>query len=136
MFKQSISLRFLLIYSLIFFLLFSSSCVKDEDDTETTTTTIVGEWKCNDKISENNIYDAQSYIVNISKSSTNYNITNFGNLGINTKAIANITSTNITINNQNIDDVNTHGSGNITNKTINLIYFIDDEKIESTWNKQ
>ena len=129
-------------YKLIIFIAFLAvsfvSCTKeDEESTPVDGTTITGEWKCNDSESENGIYGAQSFIIDISKNTTDYTIANFGNLGINTEVNAEISGSNITVNEQTVDDIIVHGSGTFTNnnKTVNFTYFLDDEKVESVWSK-
>lgn len=127
----------LFISSIILFSI--NSCTKEDDEsTPTTSTQITGEWKCNDNESENGIYGTQSFIVDISKEDTIYCVTNFGNLGIQTDVYAEITGSNFIINEQTIDDIIIHGTGNFSNnnKTINITYFLDNEKIISIWGKK
>jgi len=127
-----------LFYIVIFFTFVSLSCTKeDEESTPTDSSEITGEWKCNDNESENGIYGAQSFTIDISKNTTNYTISNFGNLGINTEVSAQVNGSSINVNEQTIDDISVHGSGTFTNnnKTVNFTYFLDNEKIESVWNK-
>jgi len=115
-----------------------SSCTKEEEETSPNDNTIItGEWKCNDSESENGIYGAQSFTIDISKNTNNYTISNFGNLGINAEVTAQISGSSITVSEQTIDDITTHGTGTFTNnsETVNFTYYLDNEKIKSVWNK-
>ena len=129
-------------YRILIFIISSiitfTSCTKEEEDsTPDDTTIITGEWKCSDSESENGIYGAQSYTIDISENTNNYTIANFGNLGINAEVTAQISGSSISVSEQTIDDITTHGTGTFTNnsKTVNFTYYLDNEKIESVWNK-
>jgi len=131
-------LRYRIVIIVIFSVLIYTSCTKEDDEsTPDDSTVITGEWKCNDSESENSIYDAQSFTIDISENSNGYIISNFGNLGLNAEVTAQISGSSITVNEQTIDDIITHGSGTFTSnsKTVNFTYYIDSEKIESVWNK-
>jgi hypothetical protein len=136
MVKFKIAIFFIIltvIYSLII-----HSCTKDEETQPSVpSTSITGNWICSDNASENGIYAAQSYTIEISSSDSSYTISNFGNLGINVDAICTINGTTINLNNQIIGDINVNGYGDFynNNKNVSFTYFLDGEKIESTWTK-
>lgn len=137
-YKSQYIIKIVFIIVLAFAISIVSSCTKDDDsNTEIEGTTITGEWKCNDNESENGLYDAQSFTIDIYKPNTDYTISNFGNLGINFKANASINGSSITVNEQTIDNITIHGSGTFSNNnsTVNFTYYVDDEKIASVWNK-
>jgi hypothetical protein len=138
MFNKSIFSPFKLIIFVVIVAVNFISCTKEEEEsTPIDETTITGEWKCNDSESENGLYDAQSFTIDISKNTTIYTIANFGNLGINAEVSAAVSGSNITVSEQTVDDISVHGSGTFTNnnKTVNFTYYLDNEKIESVWNK-
>ena len=111
------------------------SCTKEEDNTQTNTIDITGEWNCNDNESSNGIYGERNYLIDISKTDSNYVISNYASLGIDVTAYFNKNSNNFTVDLQNVDGFQTHGTGTFSsdNKTATFTYYLDDEQINSSW---
>jgi hypothetical protein len=124
-----------IIFSLLLATILLSSCKKEE---ETGTTDISGIWKCSDNASSNNVFDAQSYPVKISKiNDTLYTVSNFANLGENNTVKICIISDNIKVKQCKIDQYFVKGTGiyKSTENKISINYYLDNELIVSKWNK-
>jgi len=131
-----IGLRYFFRY--IFIVLFSVvifSCTKEDDDTTINTVDITGEWNCHDNESANGIYAERNYIIDISKTDSNYIISNYASLGIDVTAYFNKSSNSFTVELQDVDGFQTHGTGTFSsdNKTATFTYYLDDEQINSSW---
>ena len=136
--KNIIGLRYFFKY--IFIVLFSVvifSCTKEEGDLTPSTTDVTGEWNCHDNESTNGIYAERNYIIDISKTDSNYIISNYASLGIDVTAYFNKSSNSFTVELQDVDGFQTHGTGTFSsdNKTASFTYYLDDEQIQSNWTK-
>ena len=133
--KKIIGLRYFFKYTIVIVLLFLFSCTKEEDNTTVNTIDITGEWSCHDNESSNGIYAERNYIIDISKTDSNYVISNYASLGIDVTADFNKNSNNFTVELQNVDGFQTHGTGTFSsnNKTATFTYYLDDEQINSSW---
>ena len=122
----------------IIILLFSASCTKDEENADNDTTNpITGEWSCHDNESENGIYGARNFLIDIAKNDSNFVIYNYASLGIDATAYFNTNSSNFTVELQTVDGFQTHGSGTFSSdsKSASFTYYLDDEKITSSWDR-
>ena len=133
--KKIIGLRYFFKYTIVIVLLFLFSCTKEEDNITDNTIDITGEWNCHDNESSNGIYAERNYIIDISKTDSNYVISNYASLGIDVTADFNKNSNNFTVELQNVDGFQTHGTGTFSsdNKTAIFTYYLDDEQINSSW---
>ena len=124
--------------AIITIMLFSASCTKEEDNINNDSTiSITGEWDCHDNESENGIYGARNFTIDIDKNDSYFVIYNYAALGINASANFNSNSNSFTVEQQTVDGFLTHGSGTFSSdsKTATFTYYLDDEKITSTWNR-
>jgi hypothetical protein len=134
--KKIIGLRYFFKYIFVFLLsLLVFSCTKEEDNNTVNTIDITGEWNCHDNESANGIYAERNYIIDISKTDSNYVISNYASLGIDVTAYFNKSSNSFTVELQDVDGFQTHGTGVFSNdnKTATFTYYLDDEQISSDW---
>jgi len=129
-----VSFKYILIFATFLSVLFFS-CTKEEN---TDSVDITGIWKSNDEASENNVFDSQSYPVEIKQiNDTLYEVSNFANLGENKKIKFCCKSTDIVIPNSKLDNYKIYGSGFIRTEKeyIKLTYYLDNERIISKWSR-
>ena len=135
--KKIIDLRYFFRYIIIVLFLLLYSCTKDDKNVPINTIDITGEWTCNDNESANGIYAERNYIIDVSKTDSNYIISNYAALGIDVTAYFNKNSNSFSIELQNVDVFQTHGIGTFSSdsKTASFTYYLDDEQINSSWTK-
>ena len=133
--KKFIDLRYFFKYTLIALLFLLFSCTKEDDNIPVSSIDITGEWACHDNESSNGIYAERNYVIDISKTDSNYVISNYASLGINVTAYFNKSSNSFSVELQNVDGFQTHGTGTFSNdnKTATFTYYLDDEQIISNW---